>query len=140
MSVTHMEHVLVLTDQMERTRDFYRDVVGLVVGERPPLAFPGYWLYAGSTPCLHVADRQAYREHVATLGLAVDESPEGRGGVDHVAFVAAGSRELTARLKAPGVRVVRNDVPGGPRQLFIDDPNGVRIEISVRDPRSVAGS
>ena len=35
---------------------------------------------------------------------------------------------------ALGVAAVRNDVPGGPRQLFIEDPNGVRIEINVRHP------
>lgn len=137
MSVTHMEHVLVLTDQIETTRDFYRDVVGLAVGQRPPLAFPGYWLYAGSTPCLHVAERLAYREHSATLGLEVDDGAVGRGGIDHIAFVATGFDELAARLEALGVRTVHNDVPGGgPRQLFIEDPNGVRIEISVREPRS----
>jgi len=33
------------------------------------------------------------------------------------------------------IPAVRNTVPGGgPRQLFIDDPNGVRIEINVPAP------
>ena len=49
MSVTAMEHVLVLSDDIEATREFYCQVVGLRVGERPPLEFPGYWLYAGAT-------------------------------------------------------------------------------------------
>jgi catechol 2,3-dioxygenase-like lactoylglutathione lyase family enzyme len=35
--------VLVLSDDIDRTRDFYCDVVGLEVGERPPLEFPGDW-------------------------------------------------------------------------------------------------
>ena len=67
MTVLQMEHVLVLSDDIEVTREFYCGVVGLREGQRPPLAFPGYWLYAGDTPCLHVADRRAYREHAATL-------------------------------------------------------------------------
>ena len=37
MSVTDMEHVLVLSDDIERSREFYCRVVGLHVGERPPL-------------------------------------------------------------------------------------------------------
>ena len=41
MSATEMEHVLVLSDDIEATSDFYCRVVGLRVGDRPPLEFPG---------------------------------------------------------------------------------------------------
>jgi catechol 2,3-dioxygenase-like lactoylglutathione lyase family enzyme len=135
MSITQLEHVLVLSEDIEQTRDFYATVVGLQVGERPPLEFPGYWLYAGSTPCLHVADRRSYRAHAATLGLQVDADSTGSTGIDHIGFVATEYDELTARLARAGVAAVRNDVPGGgPRQLFFSDPNGVRVELSVRSP------
>jgi catechol 2,3-dioxygenase-like lactoylglutathione lyase family enzyme len=130
-----MEHVLVLSDDIEQTRDFYCRVVGLSVGERPPLPFPGYWLYAGATPCLHIAQRSAYREHAAQLGLGVVETASAAGPVDHIAFNATGYDELSAQLEANGVPAVRNTIPGGgPRQLFIEDPNGVRVEINVKAP------
>jgi catechol 2,3-dioxygenase-like lactoylglutathione lyase family enzyme len=133
MSITGLEHVLVLSEDIEHTREFYSGVVGLRVGDRPPLQFPGYWLYAGATPCVHVADRRSYRAHAATLGLDVDASSADAGGIDHIAFVATDYDELTARLERAGVAAVRNDVPGGgPRQLFFSDPNGVRVELSVR--------
>ena len=32
---------------LDELRDFYRDVVGLTVGERPPFRRFGYWLYSG---------------------------------------------------------------------------------------------
>jgi catechol 2,3-dioxygenase-like lactoylglutathione lyase family enzyme len=135
MTITELEHLLVLTDDIERTREFYCRVVGLRVGERPPLAFPGYWLYAGATPCLHIAERGAYAAHAAGLGLEVPDRASGFGPVDHIAFSARDYEELTARIEAGGVPMVRNTVPGGgPRQLFIDDPNGVRIEINVPTP------
>jgi catechol 2,3-dioxygenase-like lactoylglutathione lyase family enzyme len=134
MSVTEMEHVLVLSDDIEATREFYCRIVGLRVGERPPLEFPGYWLYAGATACMHVAERQAYTAHAAGLGLDVPEESPGNGPVDHIAFNADDYDALSARLESNGVAVVRNTVPGGgPRQLFIEDPNGVRIEINVRN-------
>ncbi len=76
MSVTEIEHVLVLTSDIERTREFYSAALGLRVGERPPLEFTGYWLYAGGTPCLHIADRASYRAHAQTLGLDVPASPQ----------------------------------------------------------------
>jgi hypothetical protein len=107
--------------------------VGLRVGSRPPLEFPGYWLYAESpSACLHVAQREPYLRHLATLGLAAGTKTSGE--VDHIAFSATDYGSVTARIEAGGVTPVRNTIPGGPRQLFLDDPNGVRIEINVSDP------
>jgi catechol 2,3-dioxygenase-like lactoylglutathione lyase family enzyme len=140
MSAVALEHVLVLSDDIERTRDFYCEVVGLEVGERPPLAFPGYWLYSGATACVHVAERQAYGAHAAELGLAVPERDPGIGPVDHVAFRAASGDYdgLLERLSRAGIEAVTNTVPGGPRQVFIQDPNGVRVEINIKAPPSGA--
>jgi len=137
MSIGALEHVLVLADDIDATRDFYCHVVGLSVGDRPPLAFPGYWLYAradGAGPaCVHVAERRAYAAHAAELGLTVPEGDAGLGPVDHIAFQASDYDGLLERLERQGVRAVRNAVPGGPRQVFIQDPNGVRVEINVSD-------
>ena len=136
MSVTGMEHVLVLSDDIEATREFYCQVVGLRVGERPALEFPGYWLYAGATPCLHIAERRPYLTHAAWLGLATSREPPGLSPVDHIAFGASDYESVNERIERWGLSAVRNLVPGGPRQLFIEDPNGVRIEINVQTPIS----
>ena len=136
--VSELEHVLVLSDDIDAARDFYESAVGLRAGNRPPLAFDGYWLYAGSVACLHIADRSAYRAHAATLGLSVAESAARVGGsesspIDHIAFSASNYEAVSARLAAAGIEPVRNDVPGGgPRQLFFSDPDGVRVEINVK--------
>ena len=134
-----MEHVLVLSEDIERTRDFYCDVVGLEVGDRPPLEFPGYWLYAGGIACVHIAERMRYAAHAARLGLSVPDGDPGVGPVDHIAFRAGDYEALLSRLERRGVEAVKNAVPGGPRQVFIDDPNGVRVEINVSDGSSVSG-
>jgi catechol 2,3-dioxygenase-like lactoylglutathione lyase family enzyme len=138
MSVGSLDHVLVLSDDIDGTRDFYCSVVGLSVGNRPPLAFPGYWLYAAEggsgSACVHVADRRAYAAHAAGLGLDVPGADPGVGPVDHIAFRGADYDGLLERLQRQGVRAVTNAVPGGPRQVFIQDPNGVRVEINVSDP------
>ncbi len=133
MTVGHLEHVLVLADDIDATRDFYCSVVGLSVGKRPALAFPGYWLYANGSDgaCLHIAERASYAAHAAGLGLAVPERDPGVGPVDHVAFSAGDWDGLMARLARFAVPAVTNRVPGGPRQVFIEDPNGVRVEINV---------
>jgi catechol 2,3-dioxygenase-like lactoylglutathione lyase family enzyme len=128
--VTAMEHVLVLADDIERAREFYCDVVGLELGDRPPLEFPGYWLYAGATPCLHLAAREPYLEHARKLGLPVADGA-GPGPVDHIAFRGSDYEQTRALLDRKGVPAVLNTVPGGgPRQVFVQDPSGVRIEIN----------
>ena len=76
MPITQLEHFLVLTDDIEVTRRFYCDALGLAVGPRPPLAFAGYWLYVGNTPCVHVAERASYERHSATVGIP-RKSPDG---------------------------------------------------------------
>jgi catechol 2,3-dioxygenase-like lactoylglutathione lyase family enzyme len=132
MPLTSIQHLLVLTDDIDRTRDFYRDVLGLEEGPRPPLEFPGYWLYAEGVPCVHVADRSIYAAHAGKLGLMLSDDSHGSGVVDHIAFNASDYDEVEARLERHGVPAVRNTVPGiGMRQFFVTDPNGVRVEINV---------
>ena len=51
---------------------------------------------------------------------------------DHVAFAATRYEEIAARLAAADVVAVTNDVPDAEmRQIFLSDPNGVRIELNV---------
>ena len=133
LGVSEMEHVLLLSDDIERSREFYCQVVGLRVGDRPPLEFPGYWLYAGAAACLHIAQRDAFLTHATSLGLSVSAMGGAGGSLDHIAFNAGDYEGANARLVREGVPVIRNDVPGGgPRQLFFADPDGTRIEINCK--------
>jgi catechol 2,3-dioxygenase-like lactoylglutathione lyase family enzyme len=133
MPLTKMEHYLVLTDDIDATRDFYVQALGMHVGFRPPLGFPGYWVYVGDTPCIHIAEWASYTTHSLEQGIAVSSRANGTGPVDHIAFNAHDYEDVVARLEAHGVQAARNDVPGGVlRQLFLQDPNGVKIEINVR--------
>ena len=134
MSVLDMEHVLVLSDDIERTRDFYCAVVGLTVGARPPLEFPGYWLYAGEAPCVHIAEREPYLRTPRGSGCRSRRGRRARAPSITSRSPRPTTTAVEHRLSAPGVAGVRNTVPGaGLRQVFIEDPNGVRVEINVRD-------
>jgi extradiol dioxygenase family protein len=57
MPLSALHHITVQTDDLEATRDFYRDVLGLKVGFRPDLDFPGYWLYCRDVPVVHLVPR-----------------------------------------------------------------------------------
>ena len=132
MPLIRLEHYLVLTDDLKRTRDFYCDGLGLHAGPRPPLAFPGYWLYLGSTPCIHVAEWETYRAHSSQMGIPVSERSAGTGPVDHLAFDAVDCAAVKARLVSRGLSFSENEVPGARlTQFFLHDPNGVKVEINV---------
>lgn len=133
MPLTKLEHYLVLADDMEATRDFYVQALGMHVGFRPPLAFPGYWVYVGDTPCIHIAEWKSYTAHSNEKGIEVSTRANGTGPVDHIAFNAHDYDEVVGRLERYGVKARRNEQPGGLlRQLFLQDPNGVKIEINIR--------
>ena len=111
MPITHLEHFLVLTDDIEATLDFYRDVLGLTVGPRPPLSFTGYWLYAGGAPCVHIAERASYTASSAPAGIPVSACTTGTGPFDHAAFIAKEQRRRRERHHSPSRRVSRKGEP-----------------------------
>jgi catechol 2,3-dioxygenase-like lactoylglutathione lyase family enzyme len=133
MPLTQLEHYLVLTHDLDATRDFYRDALGLREGARPPLGFPGYWLYAGEVPCIHIAEWTTYRAHSIAAGISVSTPAPGTGPLDHIAFNAIDLAGVKARLSAHEINYAVNEVPAaGLTQLFLNDPNGVKIEINIR--------
>ena len=68
MSIARLDHYLVLAEDLEATRDFYTEVLGLEVGPRPPFGFVGYWLYAAGHACVHLADAAALAAHLKGQG------------------------------------------------------------------------
>ncbi|HEV7717071.1 MAG TPA: VOC family protein [Steroidobacteraceae bacterium] len=136
MPLTKMEHFLVLTGDLDGTRDFYCRVLGMTDGFRPPLGFPGYWLYLGDTACIHVAEWDTYTAHSKSVDIPVSVPAAGTGSVDHIAFNATDYDELLASLDRNGVKATRNIAnPNGLRQVFLLDPNGVKIEINIWEKR-----
>jgi catechol 2,3-dioxygenase-like lactoylglutathione lyase family enzyme len=138
MPLLQLEHYLVLTDDIDATRDFYCGALGMREGPRPPLDFPGYWVYLGAVPCIHIADWSGYRAYSQATGIAMSTRAAGTGPVDHIAFSAVDYQSVKARLLSAGITAAENVVPGvGLRQLFLLDPNGVKIEINIpAEPQS----
>jgi catechol 2,3-dioxygenase-like lactoylglutathione lyase family enzyme len=134
MALTGMEHYLVLTSDLDATRDFYQDALGMAQGFRPQLGFPGYWMYIGATAVIHIAEWNTYTAHSNGKDIPVTRPAASTGAFDHVAFNAEGFEAVVARLDRHGVKPARNLVSkSGMRQLFVFDPNGVKIEINFRN-------
>jgi catechol 2,3-dioxygenase-like lactoylglutathione lyase family enzyme len=128
MPVETLEHYTIRCTNLERTRDFYRDVLGLSVGDRPNFSFKGYWLYLGGVPMVHLVDRAESEANGA------EPQGERTGALDHIAFRGLDIAATRATLKAHDLAFRENVVPGGRiRQIFVPDPDGILIELNFRD-------
>ena len=116
--IVGMNHFTITAEDERKTLDFYVGLLGLNVGHRPDLGFPGAWLYAGGTQAvLHM-----YFER---------PMPATRTGViDHLAFSATGLKAVKARFDAAGIAYdLRRQAGAGTWQLFSTDPNGAKVEL-----------
>jgi catechol 2,3-dioxygenase-like lactoylglutathione lyase family enzyme len=130
MPITHMQHYMVLSKDLEKTRAFYCDVLGMRTGPRPPFDFEGLWIYVGDVAVVHVAGQASYME----TGRATEaKARDGSGSMDHIAFAADNYDELIASFDRHGVKYRATKVPASDlRQLFVFDPDGIQIEINIR--------
>jgi catechol 2,3-dioxygenase-like lactoylglutathione lyase family enzyme len=133
MGVQALEHVTIRCAQLQRTRDFYVDLMGLTEGERPAFPFRGHWLYLGGIPVVHLVEAS---DSAGAWGreIVIPKAEEGTGSFDHVAFTGDDFQAMRARLQKAGVTFKERVVPGGRlSQLFVPDPEGVLVEINFRN-------
>lgn len=130
MPITQMQHYMVLSKDLEKTRAFYCDVLGLRTGPRPPFDFEGLWIYVGDVAVVHVATQTSYE---VSGRVEAAGKRHGSGSVDHIAFAADNYDELIASFQKHGVQYRATRVPDSDlRQLFVLDPDGIQIEINIR--------
>ncbi len=113
-----LNHINIRAADQEAMRDFLVLTLGLTVGPRPPFDFHGYWLYMDDQPVIHLQ--------------GTDRSPttSPTGWIDHVAFGPFNLEEKCAELEKAGVAFTVAGVPGTAlRQIFVNGPEGVKIEL-----------
>jgi len=129
MPLGPLQHFTIEPSDLERTKSFYVDVLGLEVGERPPLDFPGYWLYSGGIATVHLMGTRKPREGIVVRGT--EKKYDDTGRLDHIAFAATDVEAMRARLKAGNVSFREQIVPRtGDTQIFLYDPDGVGVELN----------
>jgi catechol 2,3-dioxygenase-like lactoylglutathione lyase family enzyme len=120
--IVGMNHFTVISEDTQKTLDFYVGLLGLTVGHRPDLGFDGAWLYGDGGQAL--------------LHLYFDRAPPAQrvGVIDHMAFSASDLKAVKARFDARGIAYdLRRQVGAGTWQLFCHDPNGAKVELDF-DP------
>jgi catechol 2,3-dioxygenase-like lactoylglutathione lyase family enzyme len=133
MPVSHIEHFLVAADDIDATRDWYARVLGMQSGPHPDFGFPVHWMYVNGVDVVHIGPsaKQAGAIQRQYLGRASQSSEEGTGAIDHIAFRATGLRAMLEHLKKEKVAFSQRRANGQALfQLFLYDPNGIKIELN----------
>jgi catechol 2,3-dioxygenase-like lactoylglutathione lyase family enzyme len=126
MTVERLDHINIRTSDLEATKRFFVDVLGLTEGWRPPFNFPGAWLYCGEQAVVHL------------VGTTASGNVE-NAALDHFAFYVRGFDGVVSKLKKHGYRFEARVVPdSGRRQIFMADPNGVRVELNFPSAKEEA--
>jgi catechol 2,3-dioxygenase-like lactoylglutathione lyase family enzyme len=118
MTLCYLDHVNIRTARIEVLSAFYRDVLGLSLGPRPPFAVNGAWLYCGERAAVHLVE--------------VAETPDTTTPrFEHFAFRADDIESFLAHLATLAIPCEITDVPGWEiRQVNLHDPDGNHIEIA----------
>jgi catechol 2,3-dioxygenase-like lactoylglutathione lyase family enzyme len=120
----NLDHINIAApmDLLEKVRDFYCDVLGLEVGDRPAFSGRGFWLYSGERALVHLSEATSR------------QPPKKSGYLDHVAFRARDAERVESLLRSRGIDYRRTSVPGqAVVQLFLNDPAGIKLEINFRE-------
>ena len=117
MAIQGMNHFTVLSSDLNRSKNFYVEILGLKEGSRPDFSFPGAWLYADDQAILHIM-----------AGQSMPEKPA--GVIDHMAFSANHLQQTVDVLKQHGIAYDLHRLKGLEIwQLFFHDPDGAKIEL-----------
>ena len=106
---------------LNQLRDFYCDVLGLQVGDRPVVSSQGYWLYANEHALIHLSVSSP--EELRQINTSTT--------LDHVAFTCTNLAAMSDTLQQLQIAFRHNAVPdSATRQLFFRDPAGNGVELT----------
>jgi catechol 2,3-dioxygenase-like lactoylglutathione lyase family enzyme len=138
MPITELNHFLLVARNLERTKKFYQEVLGLEVAERPDFGFPGYWLKAGGNICVHLASQDPNQIRDKFLLKKHPKGTSGSGSVDHIAFLAKNAGEVRERIQKNKVEMHFRSFPDANPplfQIFLKDPDEVTVELNFLGER-----
>jgi catechol 2,3-dioxygenase-like lactoylglutathione lyase family enzyme len=131
MPVTELNHFLIRTNDLERTKDFYCSVLGFEVMPRPDFPFPGYWLGVNGKIQVHLAQGGVPNSELYYLGSPRNAATTNSGVVDHIAFLASDPEKLNSRFEKLKLASRKRYFPEFKLyQMFVKDPDGLTIELN----------
>lgn len=128
MTVQALDHVNIITGDLDGTAQFYAELLDLERRNGPPPLTPetAQWMYdREGRAILHINSLDCTRTYQREV------TPGPTGSIHHVALKCEGYEAMVGRLDARGADYQVNLVEViSLRQIFTLDPNGVLLELN----------
>ena len=133
MNFTSIDHITLIVADIERTRHFYCDLLGMKRVPRPDFDFEGLWLNPTEP---EPGEPVRALVHITLESDLAGQAGWGDRGVKkssrshHFAFEVGDAKSLCEHLRGQGVKIAVEPRlrPDGPTQFYITDPDGHVIE------------
>lgn len=124
--VKTLDHVTLIVDDLEASRKFYCDLLGMEQVDRPGFSFDGRWFQAGNTQ-IHLILRHEKSGPAGENTADLQKSSRNR----HFAFAVDDGKAVAAALTERGVPILSGPQvrPDGAVQVFVTDPDGHVVEL-----------
>ncbi len=127
--VTKLFHIAIKTPDLDASKRFYSDVMGLEPAPRPDVGFEGAWFRTGTASgdiIIHLYAGDTAREPDGSMAV-------GSGVIDHISIEAHGFTSFRALFEQHGLAWRENILEEIDLwQLFVYDPSGIMIELTFR--------
>lgn len=131
MKLNALDHVNIITDDLQGTVRFFVEMFDLDVRDGPEPLPPEHvqWLYDDSGRAIfHINSKemqQAYHRET--------QAGPTTGAIHHVALDCSDHQAFIVRFEAHGIDYRLNNIPSIQlKQLFFSEPNGVLLELNFR--------
>ncbi len=127
IQVQSIDHITLVVKNLEQSRKFYVDLLGMKEVPRPAFDFEGSWFQAGKTLVHTILE---YEETGPAGNTVSQELTISR--TQHFAFIINDPQGAVAHLQKVGIPIVSGPKqrPDGATQVFVQDPDGYVIELS----------
>jgi lactoylglutathione lyase len=125
INVTSFDHITLICADLEATRRFYVEILGMTEVQRPAFKFPGLWFELAGIQ-IHATQQSP---ESGPAGWAKTGTVTARG--HHIAFAVEGMSQALAIVEAHQIRIASplQQRPDGFKQLYLYDPDGHVVEL-----------
>ena len=131
LGVLTFDHITLVVADLDASRAFYVDLLGMAEVPRPDFGFPGLWFQVGTAQVhLNIASEEAGRPGQGDMGAT--RPPQGV----HFAFSVPDCDVAVEQFIDAGIAIEAGprSRPDGARQAYVRDPDGYLVEVTSPAP------